>query len=235
MKSHIDPAKYLLCPDCDMLLEKVPASHGERLECPRCSCVLMSPSDNSVEKTMALTLSGLILYIPANFLPLITFDAIGMKSTGTIWDSWLGLIHADFIFTGIMVLFTSILIPLAKLLMLLTVTWHIQSGCSTRNTAILFRWYHHLDEWGMLEVYMIGILVTIIKMLHMAHVEYDMGFFCFIGLLAATLCSSAAMDRYYFWEQIDMQASGRKQRAGIQGCSEKISSTCIQAGQDTGI
>ena len=218
MKSQANLNKYLLCPDCDMLLEKVPVSYGSQLVCPRCSCILASPSENPVEKTMALTLTGLMLYLPANFLPLLTFNAIGMKSTGTIWDSWIGLSDAGFYFTGIMVLMTSILIPLVKLLMLFTVTWHIQTGRSTRKTAVIFRWYHHLDEWGMLEVYMIGILVTIIKMLHLAHVQYDMGFVCFIALLATTLCSSAAMDPAYFWEQIDRQA-------GLRTCDGKPGKT----------
>ncbi len=211
MKPQIDPDSVILCPDCDLMLEKVSVEYGNRLECPRCSCVLISPRENSVEKTMALVIAGLLMYLPANFLPLLTFDAAGLKSSGSIWDSWLALAESGFMFTGIMVLLTSIIIPLVKLLMLLCVTVRIRTGRAFRDTAVMFRWYHHLDEWGMLEVYMIGILVTIIKMLHMAHVEYDTGFFCFIGLLAATLCSSAAMDRNLFWREIDRQSCIQEQ------------------------
>ncbi len=210
MNSPIDPASVILCPDCDLMLEKIPVEYGSRLVCPRCSCVLLSPRENSVEKTMALVIAGLFMYLPANFFPLLTFDAAGLRSSGSIWESWLALADSGFMFTGIMVLLTSIIIPLVKLLMLLCVTVRIHTGTATRDTAVTFRWYHHLDEWGMLEVYMIGILVTIIKMLHMAHVEYDTGFFCFIGLLAATLCSSAAMDRHLFWKEIHRQACSRE-------------------------
>lgn len=221
MKSRIDIDSTILCPDCDLLQEKIPVDYGSKLVCPRCSCILLSPRENSVEKTMAMVIAGLLMYLPANFLPLLTFDAAGLKSTGSIWDSWLALAHGEFMFTGLMVLLTAVLIPLVKLLLLLVVTLSIHLGRSTRRTAALFRLYHHLDEWGMLEVYMIGILVTIIKMLHMAHVEYDTGFFCFIGLLAATLCSSAAMDRHLFWEEIGRQASeqedGQGQRCGGRG------------------
>ncbi len=220
MIQEIDPDKIILCPDCDLLLEKVPVESGCRLVCPRCGCVLVSPKENSVEKTMALTVAGLLMYIPANFLPLLTFDAAGLKSTGSIWESWLSLADSGFVFTGVMVLLTSILIPLVKLLILLAVTIAIHLGRSTRATALLFRWYHHLDEWGMLEVYMIGILVTIIKMLHMAHVEYDTGFFCFIGLLSATLCSSAAMDVNLFWEEIGRQISERERLDSEYPCGQ---------------
>ncbi len=220
MRQEIDTDKIILCPDCDLLLEKVPVESGSKLICPRCACVLVSPKENSVEKTMALTVAGLLMYIPANFLPLLTFDAAGLKSTGSIWESWLSLADSGFVFTGVMVLLTSILIPLIKLLILLVITITIHLGRSTRATALLFRWYHHLDEWGMLEVYMIGILVTIIKMLHMAHVEYDTGFFCFIGLLSATLCSSAAMDVNLFWEEIGDQISEREQGGSEYLCGQ---------------
>ncbi len=223
MNSQIDPDSIILCPDCDLVLEKTPVEYGSRLVCPRCSCVLRSPRENSVEKTMALVVAGLLMYLPANFFPLLTFDAAGLRSSGSIWESWQALADGGFLFTGIMVLLTSILIPLVKLLLLLIVTVSIYTGRATRDTAIMFRWYHHLDEWGMLEVYMIGILVTIIKMLHMAHVEYDTGFFCFIGLLAATLCSSAAMDCNLFWKEIHRQASAQEE-CRLQECGADVGS-----------
>ncbi|HIE07393.1 MAG TPA: paraquat-inducible protein A, partial [Desulfarculaceae bacterium] len=69
--------------------------------------------------------------------------------------------------------------------------------------SLLMRIYVHLDEWAMFEVFMIGILVTIIKMHHMAHIHYDIGLFCFVGLLAATLGSSMMMDKDEFWNLIE--------------------------------
>ncbi len=198
--------EVVLCPECDLLLKPASVREGEKLLCPRCGAVLDSPKRNSVEKVLALTSSGLLLYAPAIFLPLLTFDAAGIESTGSIADSFMALINTHFYFTGVMVFLTAILIPLVKLLMLFTVAALIHTGRSTRKTAIMFRYYQHLDEWGMLEVYMIGILVTIIKMLHMAHVQYDVGFYCFIGLLTATLGSAAVLDENRFWKEIDHQA-----------------------------
>ncbi len=198
--------EIMLCPECDLLLEAKTVHDGEKLLCPRCKAELDSPKSNSVEKVLALTSAGLLMYAPAIFLPLLTFDAAGIESSGSIADSFMALMDTGFYFTGIMVFLTAILIPLVKLIMLFSVAALVYTGRSTRKTAVMFRYYHHLDEWGMLEVYMIGILVTIIKMLHMAHVNYDVGFYCFIGLLAATLGSSALLDKNHFWNEIDRQA-----------------------------
>ncbi len=214
----MNPKKIILCPECDLLLEMSSVEEGEKLLCPRCGAILGAPVKDSVEKVLALTSAGLLIYVPAIFLPLLTFDAAGIESSGSIADSFLALINTHFYFTGLMVFLTAILIPLVKLVMLFIVAASLYTGRSSRKTAVLFRLYHHLDEWGMLEVYMIGILVTIIKMLHMAHVNYDVGFYCFIGLLAATLGSAALMDKKLFWDEIDKQALAREQKEGILPC-----------------
>ncbi len=196
----------ILCPDCDLLLEATTLEAGTKIVCPRCHATLRTPVTNTVEKTMALSLTGLVLFVPAMFLPLLSFDVVGLESSGDIISSSLAMIRTGFIFTGIAVLLTSVLIPLAKLLILFTVSLQVQLQKSNRKTAIAFRLYRHLDEWGMLEVYMIGILVTIIKMMHMAKINYDAGFFCFVGLLLVTLSSSVFLDEHYFWEKIYTQS-----------------------------
>ncbi len=216
----------ILCPECDLLLEALSVQEGEKLVCPRCGAVLDSPKKNSLEMVLALTATGILLYAPAIFLPLLTFDAAGLESSGTIADSFLSLMETHFYFAGIMVFLTAILIPLITLAMLFTVAALLYTGRATRKTAVLFRYCRYLDEWGMLEVYMIGILVTIIKMLHMVHVQYDVGFYCFIGLLSATLGSSALLDTNYFWKEIDRQAGGEKVK--------RVSGFCRQSAAEAG-
>ncbi len=196
----------ILCPDCDLAMENVPVDTGSKLVCPRCQATLRVPIKNTVEKTLALSLTGLLLFIPAIHLPLLSFNVIGLESSGDILGSTLAMLRSGFVFTGIAVFLTSVIVPLVKLVLLSAVSLQVHSGSASRKTGLLLRYYRHLDEWGMLEVYMIGILVTIIKMMHMAKINYDIGFFCFIGLLSTTLLSSTFMDEEFFWEEIDRQA-----------------------------
>jgi len=206
----------ILCPDCDLLLEAITLEAGTKIVCPRCHATLRTSVTNTVEKTMALSLTGLVLFIPAMFLPLLSFDVVGLESSGDIISSSLAMIRTGFIFTGIAVLLTSVLIPLAKLLILFTVSLQVHLQKSNRKTAIAFRLYTHLDEWGMLEVYMIGILVTIIKMMHMAKINYDAGFYCFVGLLLVTLTSSLFLDEPHFWEKIYIQSREQEEKDNFQ-------------------
>ena len=201
-KRPSDRDKLILCPDCDLAIKNVQVEEGKRVLCPRCGRNLISPVSNTVEKTLALSIAGLLLFIPAIFLPLLDFDVIGLESSGSIWDSAIALVNSGFYFSGIAVFVTSIFVPLIKLLILLQVSFQLYISRAGALTIYLFRTYKHLDEWGMLEVYMISVLVTIIKMLHMARIQYDTGFICFILLLIITIFSSLFLDEHFFWKEI---------------------------------
>ncbi|HID96920.1 MAG TPA: paraquat-inducible protein A [Thermodesulfobacteriaceae bacterium] len=223
MEDTVDPDKVILCPACDLLLEKVSAAPDQSVICPRCATKLYAPRNNSLNRTLALTITGLILFAPANLLPLLTMEAIGIEDSGSIVESFLGLYEKGYYFVAVMVMLTSLVIPLIKLGLLLNVTLCLRLRRYPEWLPWAFRTYLNLDEWGMLEVYMIGILVTIIKMYHMAHIHYDLGFYCFIGLLISTLGSSAAMDEHHFWEMMETRPlpendpGAELKRAGMHG------------------
>ena len=139
-----------------------------------------------------------------------------MVSDGSVFGSAITLIRFGYIFTGIAVLTTGVLIPFVKLILLVMVCVPLYIRKGTKATAGYFRMYKRLDEWGMVEVYMLGILVTIIKMGHMARIHYDPGFFCFIGLLLATLLSSIFLEEHFFWKEIARQASEEETTEMIQ-------------------
>jgi len=200
-QAHI--ADLLACPDCDLLLEHKHIEPGQKACCPRCGHVLHAPKRNSVDKTLALALAGLIFFIPANFMPIMTLDTMGLKQAGSVLDGIQGIYDNGYFFVSLMVALTSLVFPLVKLSLLFYVSLHLKLKRYPHDLPLFMRWYNHLDEWGMLEVYMVGILVTIIKLHHIAHIHYDFGLICFIGLLFVALSSSVSMDEHEFWERIE--------------------------------
>jgi paraquat-inducible protein A len=72
-----------------------------------------------------------------------------------------------------------------------------------------FRYYHYLDEWGMLEVYMLGVLVAVVKLSGMASVLPGIGLYCFIALLLVTTLMSSLLDEEGFWTRIEQGLQGR--------------------------
>ncbi len=196
-------SNLLACPDCDLLLKKVDVDPGDASLCPRCGSNLDSPKQDSIDKTLALATSGLILFIPANFMSIMSLNIMGMKGSGSVYDSIIAFFDSGYFFVAMILGLTSLIFPFVKLSLLFAVSLCLKIKRYPAFLKNLMRWYHHLDEWGMLEVYMLGILISIIKLHHMAHIHYDPGFFCFIGLLIVALSSSSAMDEHLFWELIE--------------------------------
>ncbi len=199
----IDPDSVWVCPVCDLIHEPVHVEPGYGVVCRRCGHTLYAPKKDSIERTMAYALTGLLLFIPANFLPIMTLNILGIEGTGSIYDSVTAFWDQGYYFVAIIVGLTSLVFPFIKLSLLFVISFCLFIRRYPSDLPAFMRLCHHLDEWAMLEVYMLGILVAIIKLHHMAHIHYDIGFMCFIALMVVTLSSSVALDEHLYWERIE--------------------------------
>ncbi len=128
---------------------------------------------------------------------------MGLSNANTMLNGIAVLANGGYWWMSILVLFCAILAPFLKLLSLLIVS----AGClfKWRTSVIVFslKAYQYLEEWGMFDVYMLGILVSYIKMQDMGVLIAGQGLLFFtILLLVATLCS-VAFDPQSAWEKID--------------------------------
>lgn len=204
---QLDLNNVLACPGCDLLLKKLPLTPGEKLSCPRCNEILYSPKRDSINYSLVLALTGLLIFPYAIFMPIMTLDTMGVKNTGTIFDGVVSTWNTGYTSVAVILALTSIIFPLIKLSLLFCISLNLKFNRTPHYLPIMMRTYIHSDEWGMLEVFMIGILVTIIKMHHMANIHYNVGFFCFIGLLMVALGSSLMLDKEEFWSRIELGES----------------------------
>ena len=200
---QLNVEQIIACHGCDLLLESQAVEPGEKLCCPRCGETLKDPQPDSINHTLALTLTGLLLFPFAIFMPIMTLDTMGLENSGNIFDEFVVTWSSGYWFVAILLALTTVIFPLTKLILLFLIALNLKLKRYHSSLSLLMRIYVHLDEWAMFEVFMIGILVTIIKMHHMAHIHYDIGLFCFVGLLAATLGSSMMMDKDEFWNLIE--------------------------------
>jgi paraquat-inducible protein A len=196
-------SKLMSCPDCDLLLKEASPAAGHKIKCPRCGTTIRSSINDSITKALATSLTGLLLYIPAMNEPIMTFCIAGMKGSGNVINAFFSLVEKGYYFVGGMVLLTSILFPLLKLFFLFLVSFSLKFNRFKTHLPGWFRTYKHLCEWGMVEVYMLGILITIIKMKGMAEIEYNIGFLCFFLLVFITTTSSVVVDEEAFWKKME--------------------------------
>ncbi len=199
------PDQLFACPDCDLLCSPADVETGHYLACPRCNKTLYKRKQNSLIKVLALGLTGLLLYIPAISLPLITLESLGMSEHGNVLQSVIALFHNNHYIVSFMVFLTAVLFPVVLLGLIVHVSFQLLINKSP--SPKLFSWYLHLQEWGMVEVYFLGIIISIIKIVGIATVTYDGGFFCFLGLVLTSIGISSVLDRRLFWKMIENNTS----------------------------
>jgi len=199
----IDLSGLTACHACDLLIEKQPALPGSKIVCPRCGSTLEDPGADTVNKTLAVVISGLILWWPANFMPILTMTIIGNTSDNTLMGGVFDLYRGGFYWVSLVVFICSILAPAAKLLLLLVVLLHIKLNHYARSLTTLFRFYGYLDSWGILEVYIIAVLVSITKLVDLAAIHAGLGLYCFVGFFLASILAAVNLDKDRIWESIE--------------------------------
>ena len=160
------------------MMSKPTLAHGEKALCPRCGYELYAHRHNVVQRSLALVIAALLLYIPANFLPIMQLNLLGQESHDTVWTGVVGLFDTGMQGVSVIVFLCSMAIPLLKLLCQLAVLLSIRFDVGRSYGLLLYRIYHHLRDWGMLEVYLIGVLVAIVKLADMAAMYEEIGYPC---------------------------------------------------------
>ncbi|MFB4394472.1 MULTISPECIES: paraquat-inducible protein A [unclassified Pseudomonas] len=202
--------QLVACHECDLLMRKPTLEQGEKAICPRCGYELYAHRHNVVNRSLALVLTALLLYIPANFLPIMQLHLLGQTSDDTVWSGVLGLYNSGMSGIAVVVFLCSMAIPLLKLLCQLAVLLSIRLDVGRSYGLLIYRIYHHLKEWGMLEVYFMGVLVAIVKLVDLAQLTLGIGLVCFVSLLLVQVWLEIVMSPHQVWVAL----SGEDTHAG---------------------
>ena len=191
--------QLVACHECDLLMQRPVLKKDEKAHCPRCGYELYAHRHNVVERSLALVLAALLLYVPANFLPIMQLHLLGQNSDDTVWSGVLGLYETGMKGIAVVVFLCSMAIPLLKLLCQLAVLLSIRWDIGRSYGLLLYRIYHHLRDWGMLEVYFMGVLVAIVKLVDLAELSLGLGLACFISLLLVQVWLEVVMSPHQIW------------------------------------
>ncbi len=199
----LPPLKDLIaCHECDLLMHHPHIGEEQKASCPRCGYELVVHRAQMHRRALALVLTALFLFIPANFLPIMSLNLLGQNAVDTVWSGVVGLYNSDMKVVAVVVFLCSMLIPLLKLLCQFLVLLSLPFPTWRPLGIQLYRAYHHLREWGMLEVYLFGILVSIVKLIDLADLRLGVGMACFIALMLAQVWLEVTMSPHQVWDAL---------------------------------
>ncbi|HWE02498.1 MAG TPA: paraquat-inducible protein A [Tepidisphaeraceae bacterium] len=201
----MEQTSVIACKICGQAHRLEPLRPGTVAECVRCGSRLAKRSRSSLHRTAALSLAALILYIPANVLPILRLELYGASSENTVWDGVVKFYQGHNYIIALIVLLASILIPLLKLfgLFFVVITTARKSGRGKQARTWLFRLIESIGRWAMLDVFVVSIWVAVVKMGQLANVTPGRGLLPFGCVVVLTLLASASFDPQLIWEKHD--------------------------------
>lgn len=192
----------LACETCGLAQRVEPLPPGTVAECVRCGYPVTSHS-YGVDVTAALALAALVLYVPANLYPILRMDIYGAYSESTVWDGVVSLWQYNEYFVAIVVFLASIVIPLLKLMglffLVISVKWG--RGRRLRARARIYKFIDAIGPWAMLDVFLLAILVSLVKLGSLGRVIPGPGLLAFCLVVVLTILASQAFDTKLIWEK----------------------------------
>ena len=193
----------IACHECDLLYQKQPLPPGGTARCVRCGAALYRHKRNSLDRVLALTIAGLILFMVANFYPFLTFRLEAQVQETTLISGVLELFAQGMWIVALVVLLTSILIPLLQIIGMLYILLPLKLNRQPWKLPFIFRLVRGFKPWGMLEVFMLGILVAFVKLAKMANLIPGIALFAFLALIFVLAASAVALDPHIVWSRLD--------------------------------
>ncbi len=191
----------IACHDCDLIQRLPHIAEPGKVQCVRCGAVLHQKKRNSIERTLSFTLAGLVLFALANSFPFLAFKLEAQVRQTTLLTGIQELYTQGMPELSIIVLLTTVLVPLAQMMCMLYILLPLKLKRIPIGLPAVFRFVSHLQPWSMMEVFMVGILVSSVKLAKMAKIVPGVALYYFLALIFVQAAMSVSLDSHLIWEK----------------------------------
>jgi paraquat-inducible protein A len=200
-------SELIACHECDAVYQRLDLKHREIAHCERCGAELERNVERQAAHMVPLTMASLIVFVIANCFPIVEIEVQGLRSNTTLIGAVLALNAEGMPLVAMLVLGTTILFPLLQLLILLYVLLPLRRHSLAPGFNLLARLLLMLCPWGMVEVFLLGVLVALIKLSSMARVIPGVALWAFAGL-TVLLVLVVTFNPRYLWRLADRDRKG---------------------------
>ena len=218
MYDHNQPltdASLVACPHCDLLQRLPQVAVGASVRCPRCNKELWRRREDSLNRTFALTVAALVLYVVANTVPMLGLTAVGHQAFTTVFGGAQQLWRDGQQIVAVLVLFAAVISPALQIAFLLLIVVGSQRERAPAWVGTLLRHVPATRTWSMIEVMLLGVLVALTKIADYATVIPGAALFAVGGLVFLIAAMQSSFDPREVWDKVEWaQAGARRAAAG---------------------
>jgi paraquat-inducible protein A len=205
---NVDPKPLIACRECDLLLREIPLLPGGIACCRCCGAPLYRNSPDSLDRTLALVLAATILFIMANIYPLLGIEIQGTRNATNLYGAVLALWDQDMRPISFLVFVTTILIPSIELTMMIYLLLPLRLQRVPVGIPLILRILQSIKPWGMVEVFMLGVLVSLVKLTDSSSIIPGVALWSFGGLTFMLAAVAASFNPRDVWEHLEMESAG---------------------------
>jgi paraquat-inducible protein A len=200
MKARTD---LIVCEECDAVHRRPVLKPAEVARCLRCGAELERDTGSRLRHLLPLTLASLIMFVISNSFPIVGIELQGLTSNTTLMGAVIALSSEGMSLVALLVMATTILFPLAQLLILLYLLLPASPDVQRPGGRFLLRLMQMVRPWGMVEVFLLGVLVALVKLSNMATVLPGVALWSFAAL-TILLTVVVSFNPRYLWHLLIM-------------------------------
>jgi len=189
------------CPLCGLACEHIRVINHAGI-CPRCQTVLHPRYPDSLSQCWALLITSMILYLPANLLP-VMFNSIASNGhENTIMGGIIAFWNAGSQGIALIIFVASILVPCLKFLVMGGLLISVQRQQTRRRAerTHLFRLMEHIGYWSILDVIVVALVAALINIPGLSRAEPRIGILFYGAVVLITLLAALKFDPRLIWD-----------------------------------
>jgi len=226
----MNAARLIACHECDLLQRETVLTGGATARCRRCGATLYRSSPASVDQALAFTLAAIVLFAVAN-----SFPVVGLSVNGTLVETTMfgaaRVLYDDGVWPlAGLVFITTLMMPLLDMAAVTYVLLPLRSGHIPRRPDIVLRALRYVTPWGMIEVLILGMLVALVKLAHIASVVPGIALWAFGAVMLLLAAAASTFDPHDIWARIDRARSVQSTGSAEEGKISPSTPTAARAG-----
>lgn len=205
----IPPAQSIPCHVCGLVNPSSTESStetGGHSRCWRCDAPLHPRKPYSLQRTWALVIAASICYLPANLLPIMISGYGGWLRADTILGGVVYmLLHGNW-GLALIIFLASILVPMAKIVILLYLLISARSHRRLRDRARLYRITEMIGKWSMVDIFVVTIMAALVNLGNWGIVRVGPGAVFFGAVVVLTMLAAMSFDPRLIWDAAEKKS-----------------------------
>jgi paraquat-inducible protein A len=193
------PMTVVACEECDLLQSEPVVGPGRSVRCIRCGAWLFRVQPGWLNRALAFTLAAMVTFVIANMFPIVGLRFNGQVIETTLFGAASTLYDEKMYSIAVLVFCTTILAPLLEMTATAWLLLPLRAGHKPTKPDLAFRLLRFVQPWGLIEVFLLALLVAVVKLAAIATVIPGISLWAFGALMLLLAAADSALDTRELW------------------------------------